>query len=95
MFTKKTQTDKPGLQKVIDTVLSEMEGVPVDSDEYAKMVDQLTKLYAIQDRNPNRVSADTLAMIGANLAGILVIVNHERVHVVTSKALGFVSKLRT
>lgn len=90
----KKNTEPTGLQKAIDNVLREMDGVTADSSEYAAMVDQLTKLYAIQDRNPNRVSADTLATIGANLAGILLIINHERMHVVTTKALGFVSKLR-
>lgn len=93
MFKKKN-TDPDGLQKAIDSVLNEMDGVSADSDEYAKMVDQLTKLYTIKDRNPNRISADALATIAANLAGILLIINHERAHVVTTKALGFVSKLR-
>jgi hypothetical protein len=33
-------------------------------------------------------------MIAANLAGIALIVGHERMNVVTSKAIGFVLKLR-
>lgn len=41
---------------------------------------------------PNRVSADTWAMVGANLAGILLIVGYERVNVIASKAIGFVLK---
>lgn len=43
---------------------------------------------------PDRVSADTWAMVGANLAGILVIVGYERLNVVTSKALGFIMRSR-
>lgn len=91
---KKTSTEPTGLAAAIDNVLREMDGVSADSDEYAKMVLQLDKLYTIKDRNPNRVSADTWATIGANLAGILLIISHERVNVVTTKAIGFVSKLR-
>jgi hypothetical protein len=61
------------------------------SDEYAKMTDQMTKLYEL--RNKSRVSKETLATIGANLAGIIVLMNHERAHVIASKAFGFVKKI--
>jgi len=37
---------------------------------------------------------DTLALIAANIVGIVLIIGHERANVITSKALGFVSKLR-
>jgi hypothetical protein len=95
MFTSKDPDEKSGLEEAIDTVLSEMAGVTTDSDEYAKMVDQLVKLYSLKDTDAKkRVSPDTLAMITGNLLGILVIVGHERAHVVTSKALSFVTKLR-
>jgi hypothetical protein len=43
---------------------------------------------------PDRVSKDTLAIIGANLAGIVLIIGYEKFNVVTSKALGFIQKLR-
>lgn len=41
-----------------------------------------------------RVSPDTLALIAANIVGIVVIIGHERANVIASKALGFVSKLK-
>ena len=40
------------------------------------------------------MKAETLALIAANLIGIGLILGHERLGVVTSKAIGFVSKLR-
>jgi uncharacterized protein (DUF169 family) len=40
------------------------------------------------------VKADTLVLVGANLAGIALILGHERLNVVTTKAIGFVSKLK-
>jgi hypothetical protein len=46
----------------------------------------------LEDRR--HVSKETLAVIGANLAGIVLILGYERVNVIASKALGFVSKLR-
>jgi hypothetical protein len=41
-----------------------------------------------------RVSADTWAIVGANIAGIALIIGYERINVIASKALGFVGKLR-
>lgn len=61
------------------------------SDEYKSMTDQLTKLYEL--RKGNRISKETWATIGANLAGIVVLMNHERTHVIASKAFSFVKKI--
>lgn len=41
-----------------------------------------------------RISPDTMAVIAANLLGILLVLKHERLNIVTSKALGFITKLR-
>lgn len=92
MFDAKPNEDDK-LQDAIDEVYSEMAGSQSDSDEYAKMVDQLSKLYKLR-RNPDRVSLDTLAIVLGNLLGIILIVGHERAHIVTSKAIGFVLKTR-
>lgn len=95
MFTIKTQTEESGLEKAIAEVLREMSQHSSDSQEYAKMADQLTKLYSLKEIDtPKRVTPDTLALVIGNLAGIILIVGHERAHVVTSKALNFVMKLR-
>lgn len=99
MFTKKSSTNKDGLTKAIDSLLEEMSDLNGDDPEYAKMADQLTKLYALKEvdhrvESTRRVSMDTLAVVGANLAGILMIVGHERANVVTSKALSLLLKLK-
>lgn len=99
MFTKKSSTNKDGLTKAIDSLLEEMSDLNGDDPEYAKMADQLTKLYALKEvdyrvESNSRVSMDTLAVVGANLAGILMIVGHERANVVTSKALSLLLKLK-
>lgn len=95
MFTPKSTTEESGLQKAIDEILREMSQHSSDTEEYAKMADQLTKLYSLKEvDSKRRVSPDTLATVAANLLGIILIVGHERIHVVTSKALNFVLKLR-
>lgn len=57
-----------------------------------KRAETITKMAEYEDRR--RVSSDTLALIAANIAGIVLIIGHERINVVTSKALSFVGKLR-
>jgi hypothetical protein len=87
-------TELTGLDKIIDDLQSEMASVSGDSDEYDKMSAQLVRLMELKaNLGPKRVSADVKATIAANLAGIMIIVGHERAHIVTSKALGFVRKL--
>lgn len=95
MFNPEPPDESSGLEKAIDSVLVEMAELESSADEYAKMVDQLVKLYSLKEvDSKKRISPDTLATVAANLIGIILIVGHERVHVVTSKALNFVMKLR-
>ena len=43
---------------------------------------------------PFGIKPETLALIAANLAGIALIIGHERFNVVTTKAIGFVKQLK-
>jgi len=95
VFIKKTQLEKSGLDIAIDTVFSEMAGYNAHDDEYVIMVDQLTKLYALKQENCQQsVSRDTLVIVLGNLIAVVLIVGHEHTNVVTSKALGFLLKIR-
>lgn len=79
------------LDEEIATLLEKMGEEDKDSDKYAKMANHLTSLYEL--RHKSRFSKEQLATIGANLAGIIVILSHERAHVIASKSLTFVRKL--
>jgi hypothetical protein len=57
-----------------------------------KDADAAAKRHEIE--KPDSISKDTLAIIGANLAGIALILGYERLNIITSKAIGFVNKLR-
>lgn len=93
VFKKKTEAT--ALDKAIDTALFELSSLRIETPEYATAADQLSKLYKLQEiSSPKRISPDTLALIGANLAGIILILSYEQTHVVASKALNFVSKTR-
>lgn len=94
MFNAKKREDL-GLQKEIDALLEAMSSTDRGSVDYHKMVDQLVKLYSLkEDTSKGRVSADTLAIVGGNLAGILTIVLAEKSSVITSVAKGFILKSR-
>jgi hypothetical protein len=96
MFTLKKPKEPTDLDVVIQRVLVHMEHINPDTPKYNELSTQLVKLYKLRaETEPRmRVSADTWALIGANLAGILIVVGYEHGHVITSKALGFISKLR-
>lgn len=96
MFNLKFTNNEPSkLDEVIDDLLVKLESLHTDTEEYTAVVDQLTKLYALkQAETPKRVSMDTLAIVAGNLLGILLILNHERASIMTSKAVGFVLKPR-
>jgi len=96
MFTRKPTPERIALDEVIANVLSEMAGLPVESKEYTAASDNYVKLLKLRKELTSsvKVSADTVALIAANLAGIILILQHERVNVVASKALSFVGKLR-
>lgn len=94
MFTRTPDTNDQLLTEAIRRVMKDMEAADPQTDQYARMREQLTELYKIKNENRSRrVSPDTLATIGANLLGIGIIVGHERTHIVTSKALTFIRKL--
>lgn len=95
MFTPKDQ-QMQALNEAIDNVFNEMSAMNADAPEYAKMQKQLSKLMKLRDelRHSRQVSPDTRANIFANLMGILIIVGYESRHALTSKAVGFLQKLR-
>lgn len=96
MFIKKSTPETTPLDDAIADLFSELQSVNGDDEEYSKMADQLVKLMKLKKEiEPSwRVSPDTLAVIGGNILGILLILNFERMGVVASKAMSFVGKLR-
>ena len=92
LFTKKSTTS-PNLQEQIDTLLTEMKSYDGNSSQYDQLLTNLERLYKLQEPEKGKpVSKDALLATAGNLAGILLILNFERVGVVTSKALSFVLK---
>ena len=63
------------------------------SDDYSKTLDMITKLTkARAEKNERAISMDTILTIGANIAGLLLVLNYERLNVISTKALTMVWK---
>jgi len=95
---KKNDTNATGMKLVIDACNAELLKHDPSSDEFKRIVDQLeriNKINAAHNAGPReKVSLNGLIAVGGNLAGIGLIIGHERMAVITSKAIGFVGKFR-
>lgn len=81
------------LDEAIDAATAELATLKTTDPDYQKTLDRVKELYALKEKNsPKRVSPDTLAVVLGNLAGIIWITQHERVHVVASKAFNLLLK---
>lgn len=95
MYKLKIDSEPTALDLAIDDVLKQMNDLSADSEEYARMVARLTELNKIRtEGSPKPVSRDVWVTTTANLLGIILIIAHERVNVITTKALGFIPKFR-
>lgn len=86
---KSTYVDK----EIARTILVMQEKEP-DSKEYGAALEQLQKLQKIrQEEKPDAVSTDVMFQAAASILGIVLILQHEHLHPITSKAMSFI-KLR-
>lgn len=90
-MTATTKEDRMTFDKEVTRVLEQMNKMSVDSDEYAEAAKSLKTLCEARGVKTTRsISADTLIAAGANLLGIVLILNYEQVHVITTKAISLV-----
>jgi len=91
---KKTEEVNP-FDLAITQALNDVQSLSPETPEYAKAMSNVGTLTKLKEQHSKRkVDPNVLVTAGANLTGILLILHYERIHVVTSKALGFVMKLR-
>lgn len=95
MFGKAKLKEPTGIDAIIARVLLEMEMYGPESEDYDKLLTYLERLEKVRRESARpMVSADTAAIVGGNLLGILIIVMYEQKHVMVSKAVSFVMKAR-
>jgi hypothetical protein len=93
LFTK--PRPKSDLDRSITAAINELNNSEIGSEKYVTILDQIVKLREMKEaEKPSRVKPDTWALIGANIAGIILILNYENAHVITSKAMNLVQTPR-
>lgn len=94
MFTKQNETESM-LDAEIRLALVKLKDLDKTDAEYGALVKNVSELHKLKAaEKPQRISPDNALLVGANVFGILAIINHERVGALTSKAIGFVLKPR-
>lgn len=89
MFNPFSPEDQ-ALDEAIAEVLTDLKSHTSETDEYAKSVEQLTKLYALRSK---RVDPNTLLTIAGNLLIGLAVIKYEQTGVITTKVWSFLSKI--
>ena len=77
-------------EQIID-LLERMALEPGYTDNYKSMASHVEKLMELQQKDS--ISKDTWVTVGTHIAGLIVLMNHERTHVIASKAFGLVKKI--
>jgi hypothetical protein len=95
MFGLFEEKEPSKLDVVIDKVLTDMVTYSPTDPEYKRLLKTLDKLTQLKTQTRRqKVSSDQILMTAGYLLGILAIVAYEQKHVMASKALGFIPKLR-
>ena len=97
MFKKKNKIDenKVLFDDLINEGLETLSTSDVFSEEFANGIDNLEKVVRTKtEMSKNAPSWDTVVAAGTNILGLLLVLNFEKVGIVTSKAFGLVGKLK-
>lgn len=96
MFNLKTSPTPPThLETAIKRLHDDMLAEDPHTDQYTKMADNLTKLYKLREHDTVkrwRPSPDVVLASTVNIIGILLVIRHEDVNVITTKAMSMVRK---
>jgi hypothetical protein len=93
---KKAKTPS-NLDDIIEELEDAIKGADVETDRYDKMVSNLDTLYKLRNgHTPAKLEKKDWLPILGSIGSILIIVTFEAFgHTVTSKSVGFVSKLKS
>lgn len=92
MFRKSKSESE--LDRAIAHALTDLNGRDVASEAYGTVLDRVARLQKLKDaeKRSSQISPDTLVLAVTNLLGIAMIIRHEHMNVITSKATGFVMR---
>lgn len=86
-----SQKKTSGLQQLIDQLESYIQTITPANPDYSAFVKELDKLYTMKKGNSRpRVDPNVLIQAGVSLLAVVAILQHERLHIIATKALSFV-----
>ena len=94
MFTLKHKATKEMIDESIKHLVDQMELEAPDSDEYRKIAENVKILQEAKAQDKPFISGDTILNGLATVGGIVLILNFEKLGVVTSKAITLLPKLK-
>jgi hypothetical protein len=94
MFKTKSEPDT-SLDAAMRKCFEKMKNLEETSDEYGKVLSRLSELHEMkQAEKPDQVSKNTMVLAATNLIGIFLIINHEHLHPVTTRAMSLAQAVR-
>lgn len=95
MFGRKPNPRIVEVDTEITRVLAVMSRCEPDSEEYAAARKQWTKLCEERDKLlSNRFSKDQMLLVGGNVLVAIIVIGHERAHVIATKIPQFLNKAK-
>lgn len=83
------------MEKELERLVSHLETLKIGCDEYISTLECIKKLSeAREKKNDHAISSEAILAATVNIVGILLIMNFERTGILTTKAIGFLSKGR-
>lgn len=87
--------NKTLVERELEVLFGELKSHKADTKEYDSVLDRITKLHKLRiEEKPQRPSPDTLVNAAVYFIGIVMILKHEELNFITTKAMSFVPKLR-
>lgn len=97
MFKKNKSDYIQALDAEIDKIILDMQNMHYDEPAYTRALEKIGAMQNLKKTDNNQskeISPDVALGVAGNLAGILLILNFEKLNVISSKALGFVLKTK-
>lgn len=70
----------------VTRILERMRELNVDSDEYKKLLKSLEGLESVKNKSHMKLSPDAILNAGVSILSVLLVLNFEKLGVITSKA---------
>lgn len=99
MFNRKPAETPHALDETIASLISEIQESVSGSEQHTTMVSSLKTLMELRNADiatakPATITPDAIVTVAGNLLGIGLILGFEKAHVITSKSLSFVPKVK-